>query len=554
MIKILKDDEFVDKGDEDFATLFAKREQMSKDVSGSMQVGNIVELNNDNVMVAITNEKLEARLDISEITDENGNVMFKKGDDIEVFVTPGRGRPNASYKKAIKFKKTLEKINEIEKDYKNKIIEAKVVKKNRGGYILEYDGIDVFMPRRDASFKDDAKVLGNTYKVAIVSIDKESNSIVVSRKKFFELSDKSRQEISEKLLGNDVEQSGIITKIAPFGIFVDVCGLEGLVHYTELSHRGPINPAKHFKEGDKVLVKVLGYDEKKRRLSLSMKAVSENPWSEVEKELEVGYVVKVSVSNIEPYGVFVDLGNDIEAFLHISEITWDKSIKHPSSHLEIGQEIDVEIIEIDTEKQRLRVSLKRLLDKPFAKFAKTHQAGDIVKGKIATTTDFGAFVNIGGVDGLLHNDDASWDKGYKCSDNLNVGDEIEVKILRIDKNQERISLSKKALEDSPIKDFAKSHKVDDVVKAQVIEVKDFGVFIKIDDTEALIRSEDLFPLKREDIKPQDEIECVIAHIDEENNRIRASVKRLEKQKEKENLKAFNSNEKMTLGDKLKNRL
>lgn len=537
--------------EEDFAALFEASER--KAVSGAIQTGEIVAINDEFAMVALPNEKSEATLRVAEIQDESGNLLFQKNDKIEVFVTHGRGRPSASYKKALKMKRVVEKIAELADNYKDKIIEAKVIKKNKGGFILEYDGIDVFMPRRDSAVREDDKVIGRVYKVAIVNLDKEGNSIVVSRRRFFELDDANRQGAVEKLLENNGVQNGVVTKIAPFGIFVDVGGVEGLVHYTELSHRGPINPAKNFKEGDEVTVKVLGYDEKKRRLSLSMKALGDDPWNEIEKELEVGYAIKVSVSNIESYGAFVDLGNDIEGFLHISEISWDKNIKHPSQYLSVGQEIDVEIIEIDTASKRLRVSLKKLLDKPFSQFAKAHQVGEVVKGKVATLTDFGAFVNLGGVDGLLHNEDAFWDKELKCKNEFKVGDEIEVKIIKIDKENERVSLSKKLLDHSPAREFAKTHKIDDVVCGRVTDIKDFGVFIKIDEMEALIRNDDVYPLKKEDIAVGQEIECVVAYIDEENNKVRASVRRLERQKEKETLKAYNSDEKITLGDKLKNR-
>ena len=533
------------EGEEEFVSLLQASE--NRVIEGAIQNGEIVEINDEYAMVAIANEKREAKLRVSEITDKDGNVLFKKNDKIEVFVSPSRQGPIASYVKAQKMKRVAEKIAQLADDYKDKVIEAKVIKKNKGGYIMEYDGIDVFMPRRDSAIREDSKVAGKTYKVAIIKIDKENNSIIVSRKRFFEIDDEKRKEISNKLLANNAVQKGIVTKIAPFGIFVDVEGIEGLVHYTELSHKGPINPEKKFKLGDKVEVKVLGFDEKKRRLSLSMKALSDDPWTEIEKELEVGYAIKVSVSNIESYGAFVDLGNDIEGFLHISEISWDKNIKHPSRYLKEGQEIDVEIIEIDTKNRRLRVSLKKLLEKPFAQFIKAYQVGSIIKGKVATLTDFGAFIKLGSVDGLLHNEDAYWDKNIKCKDKLKEGDEIEVKIIKIDKENEKISLSQKALLRSPAKEFAQKHKVDEIVKGKVIDIKDFGIFVKIDEMEALIR--------KEEIKLDEEISCVIAHIDEENNKVRASVKKLERQKEKEALKAFsNSEEKMTLGDKLKNRL
>ena len=290
-------DNVVLEGEEDFAAMLEASER--RVVSGAMQTGEIVAINDEYAMVAVPNEKIEASLRLSEIQDENGKLLFNKGDKIEVFVTSGRGRPSASYKKALKMHKIVEKIAELADDYKDKVIEAKVIKKNKGGFILEYDGVDVFMPRRDSAVREDDKAIGKTYKVAIVNLDRENNSIVVSRKRFFELDDVNRQNMSSKLLENDGVQNGVVAKIAPFGIFVDIGGIEGLVHYTELSHKGPVNPAKNFKEGDAVVVKVLGYDEKKRRLSLSMKALGDDPWKEIEKELEVGYAIKASVSNIE---------------------------------------------------------------------------------------------------------------------------------------------------------------------------------------------------------------------------------------------------------------
>ncbi|WP_301187601.1 S1 RNA-binding domain-containing protein, partial [Helicobacter rodentium] len=315
--------------------------------------------------------------------------------------------------------------------------------------------------------------------------------------------------------------------------------------------------SKLYKEEDIVPVKVLNYDKDKRRLALSIKATTDDPWKEIENELEVGDAIKVTVSNIEPYGVFVDLGNDIEGFLHISEISWNKNIQNPEEFLKAGQEIDVEVIEIDTKDRRLRVSLKKLLDKPFEQFAKKHKEGEMLKGVVATLTDFGAFVKLDGIDGLLHNEDAYWNKNEKCKDLMKIGETIEVKIAKIDREKERISLTRKGLITSPVEEFAKKHSMDDAVVGLVRDIKDFGVFIKIDDEmDALIRNEDLYPLKKEEIKIGDTINGVISLIDAENNRIRVSVRRLEKQKEKANLKNFNSstNDKMTLGDIIKDQI
>ncbi|PAF54180.1 30S ribosomal protein S1 [Helicobacter sp. 13S00482-2] len=538
---------------EDFAKLLQESEK-SYD-NGTIKDGVIVSINDEFAMIDV-GEKIEGRLSLSEIKDSQENILFKEGDKIEVYVSQGRGeRPNVSYKKAIRSKKIKEKIKEFGEDYKDKVIEGKIIRKNKGGYIVESDGIEYFMPKFNSSLKDDAKNIDKRIKACVVNIRPDDDSIVISRKRFFEIDDKNQSEGAKKLVESGKVYTALIKSITAFGMFVEVEGIEGLVHYTEISHKGPVNPAKYYKEGDKVEVKAISYDEAKRRLSFSIRAIGEDPWKEIQKELKTGYAIKVVVSNIEPYGAFVDIGNDIEGFLHISEISWSKDIKHPDEYLKVGQEIDVEVIEIDSENRRLRVSLKKLLDKPFNDFIKKHHIGDVIKGKIATLTDFGAFVNFGGLDGLLHNDDTFWDRGQKCKDIFKIGEEVEVKLTKIDKEREKISLSMKALKPSPTEEFAQKYNIDDVVNGKVIDIRDFGIFIKIGDMDALIKNEDLFPLKKEDIKIDDDIEGVVAFIDKVANKVRVSIKRLERKKEKDELKAFNSNEdKMTLGDLIKDRI
>jgi len=331
-------------------------------------------------------------------------------------------------------------------------------------------------------------------------------------------------------------------------MFVDVGGMDGLVHYSEISYKGPVNPAKHYSEGEEVLVKPINYDESKRHLSLSIKAALSDPWDELKEQLEVGDAVKVVVSNIEPYGAFVDLGNDVEGFLHVSEISWDKNIKHPRDYLEIDQEIDAEIVELDFEKRKLRVSLKNLLPKPFDEFKVKYKVGDIVKGVVTTVTSFGAFVKIDSVEGLLHNEDASWERGAKCKELLKVGDEVEVKIIRIDSEKENISLSKRELEESPVQRFAKNYSNNDILTVKVRDKKDFGIFVEIEDgVDALIRNEDLTKNPNE-IEVGEELEAAIVFIDSEKNRIRLSAKKVNRLKEKQALSEFNNNDRTTLGD------
>lgn len=536
--------------DEDFAALFEASQK--EESSGVVQEAVIVKITAESVMVDV-GEKVEGRFSISEIQDENGNLLFKEGDKIRVHVAKSGGEHfSVSYKKALRFEKVQEKIKELGEDYKDKVIEAKIVRKNKGGVVLEADGVEYFMPKFQASAKEDK---GKKVEVCIINVKPEENSIIVSRKRYFELSNKNYSENAKKIIEATGALSGVVKRITSFGMFVEVDGVEGLVHYTEIAHKGPVNPAKFYKEGDSVQVKVIGHDEAKKRLSFSIKALLEDPWEEVIKELKVGYAIKVNVNNLEPYGAFVDIGNDLEGFLHISEISWNKDIKHPQDCLSIGQELDVEIIEIDTQSRRLRVSLKRLQEKPFEQFLKQFKEGDIVEGKIQTITDFGAFVKIGCIDGLLHNEDAFWDKSKKCKDVLKLGEQIKVKIVKIDPKGERVSLSLRALEESPTDKFAKKYQIDDIVEGKVIDIKDFGVFIEIDGVDALVRNEDLTGIKKEEIQKGMMLKGVVAFIDRANNKIRVSMKRLERQQEREEIKNFNaSDDKMTLGDKLKGRI
>ncbi|TLD88609.1 30S ribosomal protein S1 [Helicobacter sp. MIT 05-5294] len=540
---------------EDFASMF---EQFEKRESESVSQGEIVAINNDQVIIAVSGEKKEGIISIDEIKDAKGELLFKEGDSLPIVIVGKRNeQPIVSYKKAIRREKVRQYIKDLGEDYKDKIVEGVVTRRNKGGYVVESEGIEFFMPKFAAAFKEGSKVEGKKIKACIINVKPDEDSIVISRKRLFEIENTFKKDAIDNLLKQDGILQGKVKKITSFGMFVDVEGVEGLVHYTEISYKGPVNPSKLYKEEDIVPVKVLNYDKDKRRLALSIKATTDDPWKEIENELEVGDAIKVTVSNIEPYGVFVDLGNDIEGFLHISEISWNKNIQNPEEFLKAGQEIDVEVIEIDTKDRRLRVSLKKLLDKPFEQFAKKHREGEVLKGVVATLTDFGAFVKLDNIDGLLHNEDAYWNKNEKCKDLMKVGETIEVKIAKIDREKERISLTRKGLIASPVEEFAKKYSMDDAVVGIVRDIKDFGVFIKIDDEmDALIRNEDLPPLKKEEVKVGDKINGVISLIDAENNRIRVSVRRLERQKEKANLKNFNSNtnDKMTLGDIIKDQI
>ncbi|WP_037940068.1 30S ribosomal protein S1 [Sulfurospirillum arcachonense] len=538
----------------DFAAML--EESFKKDSGRDALIdGVIVEIKDDVALVDV-GKKSEGRLYTSELLDSEGNMAYKVGDTIKVVISGFRNeRPNVSHKKAIR----KERVKSFIADYKEdeeKVFDLKVVGKNKGGFIVEDEsGIEFFLPRSQAAVRDMNALMGKNVKVKIIKVDTENESIVVSRKKFLDDERKKRKEIVQELIDADEVVEGTIKKITTYGMFVDVGGIDGLVHYSEISYKGPVNPSTIYSEGEVVPVKAIKYDKEKRHLSLSIKAAMPDPWEEIRDQLEVGDSIQVEVSNIEPYGAFVDLGNDIEGFLHISEISWDKNIKHPKDYISENQEIDVEVIEINADERRLRVSLKNVLPKPFEDFLKTYKTGEVVKGVVTTITNFGAFIKIGGIEGLLHNEDTSWNRNDKCKELLTVGDEIEVKIIKIDDINEKVSLSKKELEDSPIQQYAKNHSNGDIVIGKIRDIKDFGVFVELENNvDALIRTEDLPQGSEDELKVGDDIEAAITFIDDKKNRIRLSVRRLSKLKEREALKEINKEEKMTLGDIIKDQL
>lgn len=538
--------------DEDFATLL--EESFKKESTGSLCEGEIVNIKDNEVLVDVR-KKSDGVMDISEITANDGSLKYKIGDKIEVLITGSRGgRPIVSHKKALAKSKVADFIAKYDENAEN-VFEVKIASKNKGGYVAyDENGVEFFIPRSQIRETN----VGTITKVKVIKVDAEENSIVASKRRMSDAGRKERKEALEQIAARTGEVvTGVIKKITSYGMFVDVGGADGLVHYKEISYKGPINPASLYKEGDSVDVKIISYDKDKKHLSLSIKAAQPDPWSEIKEGLSVGDAIRVTVSNIEPYGAFVDLGNDVEGFLHISEISWDKNISNPKDFIKEGESIDVEVIEINHDTRRLRVSLKNLLAKPFDEFKAEHKAGDILKGEIVSTTEFGAFVKIptksSFVEGLLHNEDASWDRGKKCKDFLKVGEKIEVKLIKTDDKAGKISLSLKELQDSPIADFASKHSVGDKVTGNIKDVKDFGAFVElVGGIEALIRKEDA----TDELSVGASIEAAIADIDKSKARIRLSQKKLRVQKEREALDKFNaaSDDKITIGDIIKEQL
>ncbi len=518
--------------------------------------GVIVEINGDNVLVDV-GQKIEGILNINEIRNDKGELVFNVGDTLSVMIMGNRGeRPSISYRNVLQRQKFNSFVEKYGENFEDLIIEGKITEaKKRGGFaVVDKDGVEYFLPAAQSYMKPYGAV-GKKIKAKVLKINKNQHSIVISRKKLVDDSKKDKEDKVSSILDNNSTLNGTVKKITSYGMFVDVNGIDGLVNYNEISYKGPVNPANYYKEGDEVSVKVLSYDKDKQHLSLSIKAALPDPWKEIKDELDVGDAITVTVSNFESYGAFVDLGNDIEGLLHISEISWNKNVKNPKELLNIGDEINVEVIELDVDKRKLRVSLKNLQEKPFSKFVKEHKVGDVVEGKVATITDFGAFVTVGDIDALLHNEEASWDSNVKCKALFKKGDAIKAKIIKIDTEKENVSISVKDTIDSPTAAFAKQHSINDIVKAPIKDIKDFGIFVVLENgIDGLIRTEDLGTLNVSELKAGDEIEAVIVNIDTKKNRVRLSARKVETLKQRETLKSINDESGMTLGDILRDQI
>lgn len=551
-MKKLEDFELAE--DENFAAMFEESEKSTQ--TNTVTDGEVVAINEENFIVSIGGK--EGRISVSEIIN-NGEINYKVGDTITVMVLGTRGENlSLSYKKVLQKAKFDEFFAQHGEEPENLVVEGVVTAvKQRAGFIVEgSDGIEYFMPMAQGYLKAFGAV-GKKIKAVVLKAKKETSSIVISRKKLIEDFQKNKEEQIAKLMETSEPKEGIIKKITSYGMFVDMGGVDGLVNYNEISYKGPVNPSAYYEEGDKVEVVVKSYNKEKGHLSLSIKDAMPNPWDEVEEQLEVGDTITVTVSNFESYGAFVDLGNDIEGLLHISEISWSKNVKNPKDYLTIGDEINVEVIDLDCVKRKLRVSLKSLLPKPFKQFIENTKVGDVIKGKVATLTEFGAFISLGEVDGLLHNEEASWEANVKCKNVYKKGDEVEVKVIKIDREKENISLSIKAMGESPADKFASNHSYGDIIKSTVKDIKDFGVFVVLENNlDGLIRKEDLLITAEgeEEVKIGDELEAVIVNIDKQNNRVRLSVKRLEAQQNRDVMKAVSDDSAMTLGDALAGQL
>jgi len=502
--------------EENFAEMLENFENEQKKTR--VKDGVIVDIQDGTVFVDV-GEKVEGVLPKKEI-EVDGELKYNVGDTIPVVITKRRtskGEAVLSHKSAIneaKRKEFLEKFNVGD------IVEVTISELNKGGFVAKNeDGVEFFIPKSESALKLNEDNVGKKIEAKIIEIKK--NGVVLSRKQLLNDKKEERNKFVESIKDDIIKAT--VKNLKKDGVVIELENGEerwsGFVPKDEVSFK-KTNHFKLLNRGDEVEVKLLDAD----KMLFSIKATQNDPWEEVaESGISNGDVLNVTVTNLREYGAFVDIGNGVEGFLHISEISWNSNAKIEDL-LNVGDEIDVEVTDLDIENKRLRVSYKSLLPKPSEKFAKNYKEDDIVEGKIVNLTDIGGFVEVDDIVCFLPNRFVSWTKGEKAKDVLNIGDTYEFAVISIDSDNNKIILSKKDAEDSPYVAFSKQYSLGDTIKGTIKNIADFGIFVSFENgVEALIRKNDL-EKDIEEYKVGDEVEGHIVELDSENKRVKLSQK------------------------------
>jgi small subunit ribosomal protein S1 len=502
---------------------------------GEIVQGTVVAVQRDNVIIDIGG-KSEGMISLSEFTDATGGVTVKAGDRVDVFIESREnddGLVTLSKEKADKMKVWDEISGACERD---ELIEGTISQRVKGGLSVTIKGgVKAFLPGSQVDLRPIRnldKLIGQTYQFKVIKFNKKRGNIVLSRRVLLE---KERDEQKTKTLETLEEGKvvrGVIKNITEYGAFVDLGGIDGLLHITDMSWGRVNHPEELFKVGDEVTVKVLKYNPETERVSLGLKQTQEDPWSHAEEAFPPGKKVHGKVMSITDYGAFVELEPGVEGLIHVSEMSWTKKVKHPSKLLEVGQEIDCQVLEVDAKAKRISLGLKQLEPDPWTLFTEKYSPGDKIGGKVRSITDYGVFIGIEeGVDGMVHKSDLSWTaKVNNPADLHHKGDDVEAIILSINHDEKKVSLGIKQLWDDPWPTIFSEFPPGKIVDTKVVSLVDYGVFVRIrEGVEGLIPSNELVEKKNEAgeavaFEIGDAIQAEIANVDSQDRRLTLSMR------------------------------
>ncbi|HXM89203.1 MAG TPA: 30S ribosomal protein S1 [Candidatus Acidoferrum sp.] len=531
-------------GENDFESLM--EESLKAPRPGDVLVGRVLLITRDSVIIDI-NYKCEGQVPLAEFLDHEGHPSVKEGDEVDVYfegTETENGTVMLSHAKAEKFKvwRELDKAFQAETP-----VEGVVLGKVKGGLKVDI-GVPAFLPGSHVDIRPARNLdryVGQRGRFQILKFNRARGNVVVSRRSVLERERASLKEQTLKVLEEGVILEGTVKNITDYGAFIDLGGIDGLLHITDMAWGRLQHPSEVLKVGDKVKVVVLKYDAERERVSLGMKQIMPDPWTKVAEAYPPGTRIKGKVVSVTDYGAFVEIEKGVEGLIHVSEMSWSKRAVHPSKVVNPGDMVEVQVLGVDEANRRISLGLKQTEANPWEELGLKHPIGSQVKGKVKSITDFGVFVEIEpGIDGLVHISDLSWTKKIRHpSEVVKKGDELEATVLGIDVENERVSLGVKQLSADPWNTVAERYPVNTRIHGKVSSVADFGVFVEIEEgIEGLIH---ISQLSNERVdkpsslyKVDDELEALVVQLDAKERRIGLSIKAVKQHEEREEMQAY----------------
>ena len=536
-------------GANEFETLFEESLRTVK--PGGVVKGRVVGITSTHVLIDV-GYKSEGGIPIQEFSDRHGNLQVKVGDEVDVFFDSPEGE-NGGIVLSRQRAENIKLWEEIEKAYNEGLgIEGRIVGKVKGGFRVDV-GVPGFLPGSHVDIRPSRNLdrfIGTTDRFVILKYNRARGNVVVSRRALLEKERDSLKKEILKVLEEGVILEGTVKNITGYGAFVDLGGIDGILHISDMSWGRINHPTEVVHVGEKLKVVVLKFDPEKERISLGIKQLTPDPWHTVAEKYPVGSRVQGKVISLMDYGAFVELESGIEGLIHISEMSWTKKVSHPSKILQVGQTVEVVVLNVDPSHRRISLGLKQVMANPWESAKEKYPVGSVVKGPVRNITDFGIFVGIEeGIDGLVHISDLHWSKKIKHPSELyKKGDLVEARVLGVNVENERFSLGIKQLTPDPWKVIAERYPAGSKVKGQVTSVPDFGVFVRIDEgVEGLIHVSQL-SVERIDkpsslYKVGDEVEAEVINIDVNERKIGLSIRALRKTEERQEMENYLKREK-----------
>jgi small subunit ribosomal protein S1 len=553
---------------ESFAELFEESFASQQIKPGTIIKGTVVAINADVVIVS-AGLKSEAVIPAEQFANEKGEVDVAVGDEIEVAldaVEDGFGETRLSREKAIRARTWTHLEEAFEK---SEVVRGVINGRVKGGFTVEIDNVRAFLPGSLVDVRpvrDPGYLEGKSLEFKVIKLDQRRNNVVVSRRAVVEQEySQEREELLETLQeGNKVK--GIVKNLTDYGAFVDLGGIDGLLHITDMAWKRVKHPSEVVNVGDEIDVKILKFDRERQRVSLGIKQLGEDPWHDLARRYPQNSRLFGKVTNIADYGCFVEIEEGVEGLVHVSEMDWTNKNVNPARIVQVGEEVEVMVLEIDEERRRISLGIKQCQANPWAEFSATVNRGDTVKGQIKSITDFGIFIGLdGNIDGLVHLSDLSWDvTGEEAVHNYQKGQEIEAVVLAIDPERERISLGIKQLEKDPFSSWLAENPKNSIVRGTVTEVDAKGATLDLGDgVIGTIRASELARGRVEDartmVKVGEELEAKFTNVDRKNRTVALSIKAKEVHEEAEAVDSYKAeaagaSSGTTLGELLKEKM